>query len=57
MKEGRVHAEGLPGEVITAATIKEVYGAENLVYPHPENHLPVVLLGANHNKSNGKKER
>ena len=51
MKEGRIHAEGAPGEVITAVNIKEVYGAENFVYPHPENNLPVVLLSAHRKAS------
>jgi iron complex transport system ATP-binding protein len=51
MKEGHIYTEGKPQEVITSANIKEVYGAENFVYPHPENNLPVVLLSANHKKS------
>jgi iron complex transport system ATP-binding protein len=51
IKEGRVHAEGPPREVITAVNINEVYGAANFVYPHPENNLPVVLLSTNHNRS------
>ena len=45
---GRVHAEGTPAEVITAANIREVYGAENCVYTHPANGLPIVLLNSNH---------
>jgi iron complex transport system ATP-binding protein len=55
MKDGQIHAEGIPAEVITAANIKEVYGAQNFVYPHPINNLPVVLPSANHKKSNGNK--
>ena len=57
MKEGRIYAEGTPGEVITAVNIKEVYGAENFVYPHPENNLPVVLLSARRNASTESKEK
>ena len=57
IKAGQLHAEGLPGEVITAENIKEVYGAENYVYPHPKNNLPVVLPISNHNKYNGNKNK
>jgi iron complex transport system ATP-binding protein len=42
----RIHAEGIPAEVITDKNIREVYGAENCVYTHPANGLPAVLLGA-----------
>ncbi len=47
LNNGRVHAEGTPGEVITAQNIKEVYGADDCVYTHPVNGLPVVLLDGN----------
>jgi iron complex transport system ATP-binding protein len=49
MKDGQIHAQGIPQEVITTANIHEVYGAENFVYPHPENSLPVVLLSTGRN--------
>ncbi|HSW57282.1 MAG TPA: heme ABC transporter ATP-binding protein [Dehalococcoidales bacterium] len=44
MKKGCLFAQGPAPQVITSANIKEVYGAGSLVYPHPENQLPVVLL-------------
>ena len=44
--DGCVHAEGKPSEVITNSIIKQVYGAENCVYTHPVNGLPIVLVGA-----------
>jgi len=44
--DGRIHAEGKPSEVITNKNIKQVYGAENCVYTHPVNGLPIVLVGA-----------
>ncbi len=50
MKKGRLFAQGPAQQVITAANIKEVYGAGSLVYPHPENQLPVVLLTASSEK-------
>jgi iron complex transport system ATP-binding protein len=43
IKNGRLHAEGTPWEVISTANIREVYGAETCVFPHPVNQLPVVL--------------
>ncbi|MFH0914614.1 MAG: ABC transporter ATP-binding protein [Chloroflexota bacterium] len=50
MKEGRLHAEGTPARVITELNIREVYGAEGCVYPHPENGLPLVLLRSGNGK-------
>ncbi len=41
---GRIHTQGTPEEVITAANIKEVYGAEECVYTHPANGRPAVLI-------------
>ena len=53
VNEGRIHVQGKPAEVITDANIKQVYGADNCVYPHPVNGLPAVLLSAHRNKSAG----
>jgi len=50
INDGRVYAQGTPGEVITAQNIKEVYGAEGCVYTHPANGLPAVLI----NPGNGR---
>jgi len=44
LSEGRVYAEGSPDEVITEGNIREVYGAEVCVYPHPINNLPTTLI-------------
>jgi iron complex transport system ATP-binding protein len=43
--DGHIQAEGKPSEVITGANIKQVYGAQNCVYAHPVNGLPIVLAG------------
>jgi iron complex transport system ATP-binding protein len=48
---GRVYAEGTPSDILTAATIKEVYGAEVHVYPHPVNRLPTTVITASGNGS------
>ena len=50
LNDGKVHAEGTPGEVITPRTIKEVYGTDGCVYVHPVNGLPTVLLNAGNGK-------
>ncbi|MBI2849625.1 MAG: ABC transporter ATP-binding protein [Chloroflexi bacterium] len=54
LKNGQLHAQGTPAEVINAKNIEEVYGAEGCVYAHPVNGLPTVLLQAG-NRRNGKK--
>jgi iron complex transport system ATP-binding protein len=46
INNGRIHAQGTPGEVINSENIKEVYGAEGCVYTHPVNGLPIVLVKA-----------
>jgi iron complex transport system ATP-binding protein len=51
INEKRIYARGTPAEVITDAHIKHVYGAENCVYTHPVNSLPIVLLSSDTNKT------
>lgn len=46
INNGRVHAQGIPSEVITPQNVTEVYGTENCVYSHPANGLPAVLIKA-----------
>jgi len=42
LKNGQMFAAGTPGKVITAENVREVFGAETTIYPHPENNLPMV---------------
>jgi iron complex transport system ATP-binding protein len=42
--KGTVYCQGTPQTVINAETIKDVYGAEVHVYPHPVNKLPTTLI-------------
>jgi len=49
-----IYAQGTPAEVITDANIRQVYGVERCVFPHPANGLPTVLLNASVNKKGGK---
>ena len=53
MKEGRLHAQGTPDEVINPGNIKEVYGAEDCVYTHPDGGVPVVLPRAGSSRKAG----
>jgi iron complex transport system ATP-binding protein len=43
---GRVAAEGTPREVLTAARVKEAFGADVHVLAHPDTGAPVVVPGA-----------
>jgi iron complex transport system ATP-binding protein len=53
INHGRIHAQGTPGEVINPENIKEVYGAEECVYTHPFNGLPIVLIKAGNSQQSG----
>ncbi len=44
LSNGGVYAKGSPDEVITEQHIKEVYGANVCVYPHPANSLPTTVI-------------
>jgi iron complex transport system ATP-binding protein len=44
LSNGKVYRQGIPEKVINAQTIKDVYGAEVYVYPHPVNKLPATLV-------------
>ncbi|MBA7677876.1 Fe(3+) dicitrate transport ATP-binding protein FecE [subsurface metagenome] len=52
INNGRVHAQGTPGEVINDENVRDVYGAEGCVYVHPVNGLPIVLLKAGNGRRN-----
>jgi iron complex transport system ATP-binding protein len=43
MRGGRIVADGPPEAVLTAAAIREVYGAETVVERHPTHGVPQVL--------------
>ncbi|MGB8707916.1 MAG: heme ABC transporter ATP-binding protein [Dehalococcoidia bacterium] len=50
LSDGKVYCQGIPETVINAQTIKEVYGAEVFVYPHPVNKLPATLVVSDKDK-------
>jgi iron complex transport system ATP-binding protein len=43
MKDGRIVAEGAPGEVVTADLVREVFGLECVVVPCPVTARPLVV--------------
>jgi iron complex transport system ATP-binding protein len=44
LNRGKIHSQGPPEVVINADTIKEVYGVDVCVCPHPVNKLPATLV-------------
>jgi iron complex transport system ATP-binding protein len=44
MNGGAIVASGAPGDVLTAANVRSVYGDGLAVGPHPRNSRPVVLV-------------
>ncbi|HET6859099.1 MAG TPA: ABC transporter ATP-binding protein [Streptomyces sp.] len=46
MKEGRIVAEGPPGEIVTADLVREVFGLASVVVPDPVTGSPLVVPGA-----------
>ena len=43
MKDGRIVAQGAPGDVVTAELIKEVYGISCLCLPCPATGAPMIV--------------
>ncbi|MET9531011.1 MULTISPECIES: ABC transporter ATP-binding protein [unclassified Streptomyces] len=53
MKDGRIVAEGHPGEIVTAELVREVFGLESVVIPDPVTGSPLVVAGAPWNAGAG----
>lgn len=45
-KEGRIYKIGAPREVIAPDVLRQVYGVELLVVPHPSTQRPLALVSA-----------
>jgi len=43
LARGRVLAQGTPAQVLTPSLLRQAYGAEVVVVPHPQNGLPAVF--------------
>ncbi|MGW5354057.1 ABC transporter ATP-binding protein [Streptomyces sp. NPDC004031] len=53
MKSGRIVAEGAPGEVVTEATVEDVFGLRCRVVPDPVSGTPLVIpMGRHHDDTN-----
>ncbi|MGW4254767.1 ABC transporter ATP-binding protein [Streptomyces californicus] len=46
MKEGRIVAEGRPGDIVTAELVREVFGLDAVIVPDPVTGSPLVVPGA-----------
>ncbi|WP_050493582.1 ABC transporter ATP-binding protein [Streptomyces sp. NRRL B-1381] len=46
MKEGRIVAEGRPGDIVTAEMVREVFGLDAVIVPDPVTGSPLVVPGA-----------
>ncbi|AUY50256.1 ABC transporter ATP-binding protein [Streptomyces sp. CB01881] len=46
MRDGRIVAQGAPGEVVTAELVREVFGLSSVVVPDPVIGTPLVVPGA-----------
>ena len=51
LSKGEIYCDGVPEAVIKTQTIREVYGAEVCVYPHPVNDLPATLIMSEKNRN------
>lgn len=52
MCQGRIVASGAPNEVVTEATVREVFGLDSRVVPDPVTGTPMVVpVGANQRRS------
>ncbi|MEM8925006.1 MAG: ABC transporter ATP-binding protein [Actinomycetota bacterium] len=47
--DGKVHAAGEPGEIVTAAVVHAVFGVESRVVPDPVSGTPMVVPIGRHN--------
>jgi iron complex transport system ATP-binding protein len=48
---GKIYAEGSPEKVITSQNVRDVYGVDVCIRPHPLNNLPTVLITASNGRS------
>jgi iron complex transport system ATP-binding protein len=53
LDRGRIVADGTPAQVLTPATIAEIYGVPVEVIDHPSAPVPLVALGWSADRSTG----
>ena len=56
LHQGKILQQGTPSEVISSEIIKQVYGADVCIYPHPVNNLPTTVITP-HKNGNGNKHQ
>ena len=44
LNQGKIYSQGAPETIVNRQTIKDVYGADVYVFPHPVNKLPATLV-------------
>ena len=44
MHDGRIFAQGKPGDLLTERTLKQVYGADVKIVRHPDKDVPQIFL-------------
>ncbi|HEX7352731.1 ABC transporter ATP-binding protein [Brachybacterium sp.] len=57
MKDGRIVAEGAPGDIVTPELVREVFGLESLVIEDPETGTPLVVPRARATRERADRER
>lgn len=55
LANGRIIADGTPADVIKEDLIRQAYGENILIMPHPETGSPIVVAQAVHAQNKGKK--
>ena len=50
LKDGSIYAEGNAPDVVTPDNVRQVYGADVHISPHPVNSLPVTFITASNNR-------
>jgi len=56
LKQGKIYSQGAPETIVNKQTIKDVYGADVYVYPHPVNKLPATLVVSQKDRSDPGKQ-
>jgi len=51
LNNGTIYRQGTPVEVIEVDAIREVFGAEVMVHPHPINGLPTTLIAPQNHRT------
>ncbi|HET6562128.1 MAG TPA: ABC transporter ATP-binding protein [Marmoricola sp.] len=53
MREGRIHAEGVPADVVTEALVQDVFDLDSRVVPDPVSGTPLIVPIGRHHRPSG----